>query len=320
MFYCKLLATISLCVILYNIRFINALEKIIIDTDAGADDAVAIFLILKSTNNILAITCSYGNTYVENVVINVLKILTIANRSDIPVYKGAQKALINEYKHDDSFFGSDGLGDFNFTENIIAKVDESKHAAVALIDIVKQYPNQITLLSIGPLTNIATAIALEPLFLKYLKNHIILGSSISGIGNILPNVEFNFYQDPESNYMVLNKTTNTTILFPWETAIQSYISMDWRKNVLGKINSTIINFLNKAERINLSNSNSWYASDAMAAATMLWPQLIIKSIETNVQPVIDGLARGSILVDYTNLTKKSKNARIIQSLDRKSVV
>lgn len=66
---------------------------------------------------------------------------------------------------------------------------------------------------------------MEPLFLKYLKNHIILGSSISGIGNILPNVEFNFYQDPESNYMVLNKTTNTTILFPWETAIQSYISM-----------------------------------------------------------------------------------------------
>ncbi|PBC25616.1 nucleoside hydrolase-like [Apis cerana] len=314
MFYCKLLATISLCVILHNIRFINALEKIIIDTDAGADDAVAIFLILKSTNNILAITCSYGNTYVENVVINVLKILTIANRSDIPVYKGAQKALINEYKNDDIFFGSDGLGDFNFTENIIAKVDESKHAAVALIDIVKQYPNQITLLSIGPSTNIATAIALEPLFLKYLKNHIILGSSISGIGNILPNVEFNFYQDPESNYMILNKAT-TTILFPWETAIQSYISMDWRKNVLGKINSTIINFLNKAERINLSSSNSWSASDAMAAAIILWPQLIIKSIETNVQPVIDGLARGSILVDYTNLTKKSKNVRIIQSFD-----
>lgn len=65
----------------------------------------------------------------------------------------------------------------------------------------------------------------------------------------------------------------------------------------------------------MSISNSWSASDAMAAATMLWPQLIIKSIETNVQPVIDGLARGSILVDYTNLTKKSKNAKIIQSFD-----
>lgn len=61
------------------------MEKIIIDTDAGADDAVAIFLILKSTNNILAITCSYGNTYVENVVINVLKILTIANRSNVSI-------------------------------------------------------------------------------------------------------------------------------------------------------------------------------------------------------------------------------------------
>lgn len=70
------------------LRPANALKKkIIIDTDAGADDAVAIFLILKSENDILAITCSYGNTYVKNTVTNVLKILTVANRSDVSTFQ-----------------------------------------------------------------------------------------------------------------------------------------------------------------------------------------------------------------------------------------
>ncbi|XP_024226445.1 pyrimidine-specific ribonucleoside hydrolase RihA isoform X1 [Bombus impatiens] len=322
LFCCNLFAIISFCLLLYSVssktflRSANVSKKIIIDTDAGADDAVAIFLTLKSEDNVLAITCSYGNTYMENVVINVLKILTVANRSDIPVYKGAHKALINGYNEytEDNYFGSDGLGDFNFIEEITAKVDESKHAAVALIDLVKQYPYQITLLSIGPSTNVATAIALEPLFLTYLKNHVVLGSSVSGVGNISPNIEFNFYQDPEGNYMILNKNT-TSVLLPWETAINSYITTDWRINVLGKINSSIVNFLNKAERKSLTKSNSWSISDGMAAAIMLQPQLVTRSIITNVSPVIDGLARGSVLVDYTNLTGKPKNAKIVQAID-----
>lgn len=87
-----------------------------------------------------------------------------------------------------------------------------------------EFLDEIILLSIGPSTNVATAIALEPSFLKHLKNHIILGGSVSGIGNVLPNIEFNFLQDPEGNFMILNKTRRS-VLFPWETSLNSYISM-----------------------------------------------------------------------------------------------
>ncbi|CAK9818095.1 Probable uridine nucleosidase 2 [Anthophora quadrimaculata] len=277
----KFIAIAFLFFMLCGVRSTDTLEKIIIDTDAGADDAVAILLTLKSESKgfkVIAITCSYGNTDLENVATNVLKILTVANRSDILVYKGARRALIYNHKSD-NVFGSDGLGDFNFTKKIIAKVDESKHAAVALIDLVKQYPGEITLLSLGPSTNVATAVALEPSFLKYLKNHVILGGSVNGV------------------------------------ALKSHISVDWRKNVLGKLKSDIVDFLNKAERVSLSNSNSWAVSDGMAAAVMIWPELITQSIETNVSPVFDGSARGSILVDYTNLTTREKNARIVQSFN-----
>ncbi|XP_076180600.1 uncharacterized protein LOC143153381 isoform X2 [Ptiloglossa arizonensis] len=309
----KYIAVISLCLVICSIRSVNTWPKVIIDTDAGADDAVAILLTLKSESRgfkVIAITCSYGNTYLDNVVENVLKILTVANRSDISVYKGAQKALLNEYKPS-NFFGFDGLGDFNFTEKIIAKLDKSKHAAVALVDLVNQYPGEITLLSLGPSTNVATAITLDPLFLKHLKGHVILGSSVSNIGNVLPNVEFNFHQDPESNYIILNHTT-TSILLPWETVTNSYISVDWRKETLGKKNSTIMNFLNKAEQKSLPHSTSWFSADAMAAAIMIWPEFIKTFTITNVIPVVDGMARGSVLVDYTNLTDRPKNVKIVQ--------
>lgn len=312
----KRIAAIFLGLVLCGIRSMDAVDKIIIDTDAGADDAIAILLALKSEetgHEIIAITCSYGNTKVENVVTNVLKILTVANRSDIPVYKGAEKSLMKDFVFDD-YFGEDGLGDFNFTEKIIARVDESKHAAVALVEFVKRYPGEITLLSIGPSTNVATAIALEPRFLKYLKSHTILGSSVAGLGNAAPNVEFNFAQDPEGNYMILNRTTSC-VLFPWETNVYNQVPLDWRTNVLGKINSTIVDFINNAERISIKKHKGWSAADAMAAATVLWPELITKSVVTNVYPVTDGSARGSVLVDYNGNTDRPKNAKIVQAFN-----
>ncbi|XP_076631399.1 uncharacterized protein LOC143346799 [Colletes latitarsis] len=314
--YIKCIAIIFFYVVIGSVRSNNVKQKVIIDTDAGADDAAAILLTLKSKPKefeVIAITCSYGNTYVGNVVENVLKILTVANRSDIPVYKGAQKALLKEYKPS-NYFGSDGLGDFNFTEKITAKLDKTKHAAVALVDLVNQYPAQIIILSIGPSTNIATAIALDPLFLKHLKSHIILGSSVSGIGNISPNVEFNFYQDPESNYIVLNNNKISTLL-SWETVINNNVPLDWRINTLGKINSTIVNFLNNADRKTISKHNEWSPADAMAAAVMIWPELIKTFTITNVSPVIDGMARGSVLVDYINSTGKPKNVKIVQTFN-----
>lgn len=87
---------------------------------------------------------------------------------------------------------------------------------------------------------------------------------------------------------------------------------DWRLNVLGKLNSTIMQFLNKAERVSLLGSSSWIYADAMAAALIRWPDFNRKSVVTNLSPVFTGMAKGSVLVDYTNLTGKPKNAEILQ--------
>lgn len=302
----------------------SAPGKLIIDTDAGADDAAAILLILKAEEQFLknqfetiAITCTYGNTRVDNVVQNVLKTLTIANRGDIPVYRGADKSLLYEYIPE-TYFGEDGFGDFNFTEHIIGSVITSHHAALEMVNLAKKYPGQVTLLALGPLTNVAIAITLDPSFISRLKNLVIMGASVAGVGNKSPNVEFNFAHDPESNFIVLNSTdVNPAILLPWETVKLTSATKEWRINTLGKLNSRISNFLNNAERISLIDMGErWNAADPMTAAILVLPKLIRKNITTNVYPVVDGIARGSILVDSTDLTQRPKNTIIVQEIDK----
>ncbi|XP_015187490.1 PREDICTED: probable uridine nucleosidase 2 [Polistes dominula] len=302
----------------FDVRYVGARSSVIIDTDPGSDDALAILLALaheKSSNGdfqVLAITCTYGNTYLENVEINVLKILQIANRTDIPVYSGSKKSLMYNYTSTD-YFGKDGLGDFQFDENITGKINRTKHASMAMIDLVKQFPGEITIICIGPLTNLATAIIMEPNLQDYVKNIIVMGGSVAGIGNFMPNVEFNFFSDPESNFIAINSTTRTPIvLLPWEVCVNHEISLKWRKNVFGKLNSTMVNFINKAERIALQSMTKWCPTDAITMAAVIWPGFIIKSILKNVYPVVDGTARGSILVDYIESTGRLKNTKIIQ--------
>ncbi|XP_051160050.1 inosine-uridine preferring nucleoside hydrolase-like isoform X2 [Leptopilina boulardi] len=295
-------------------------RKIIIDTDAGADDAVAILLALKyeaankNDIDIIAITCTYGNTKRENVEKNVLKTLIIANRTDIPIYGGAESPLVKHWE-DNHYFGIDGFGDFHFDKKIPISVNRSKHASVALIDLVKSNPNEVSIIALAPLTNIAMAIKLDPTFINFVKEFYIIGSSISGIGNVSPNVEFNFGADPESSFIVFNSSTKPNILIPWELALESPITKKWRNNVFGELKSKAVKFLNQAEAIVLINADSWISIDAIVIATFCWPNLINNSWTTNITPVYDGAAQGSVLVDYLNITGKLHNAKIIKSFD-----
>ncbi|XP_043473440.1 probable uridine nucleosidase 2 isoform X2 [Leptopilina heterotoma] len=299
---------------------VNKPKKIIIDTDAGGDDAVAILLALnyeaihKDKIEIIAITCTHGNTEEINVEQNVLKILTVAKRDDISVYGGAKRALINNYKGI-PFYGKDGLGDFEFTEEIIAKVNKSSLAAVALINFIKMYPGEVTIIALGPLTNLALATRLDSTFMENVGELIIMGSSVAGIGNEMPNVEFNFAIDPESNFIVMNSTTKPCILLPWETVLNYQAGEKFRKEVFGKLNSPSVKFLNKVEYNHLVNATRWSSVDTIAVSIAIWPNIVKKFIITNVTPVFDGAAKGSVLVDYKNSSGKQKNAKIIQSYD-----
>ncbi|XP_024943707.1 probable uridine nucleosidase 2 isoform X2 [Cephus cinctus] len=299
----------------------SSLGKVIIDVDAGPDDALALLLALASEkidNNgleVLAVTCTYGNTVLENVITNVRKTLTVANRSDISIYAGAAKPLIQKYTPD-KYFGEDGLGDFDFEDEITAQLNKSEQAALIMVSLVQQYPGEVTILALGPLTNLALAMSLDATFADHVKQLYIMGSSVANRGNIQSNLEFNFSLDPESNFIVLNATTSSrSVLCPWETNLKLPITRDWRENVLGSLNSKAIKFLNKAERISITYSTNWYSADTVCVASLLWPEFIRELTVTNTYPVIDGSARGSVIVDYTYSSGRPNNTDIVQLVD-----
>ncbi|XP_011505012.1 PREDICTED: probable uridine nucleosidase 2 [Ceratosolen solmsi marchali] len=294
----------------------NNSMKLIIDTDAGGDDAVAIFLLLANKNiQIIAITCVYGNTEEKNVENNVLKILTIANRTDIPVYGGSAKPLLKNYSRD-NFFGNDGFGDFQFDKNITATIDRSKHASIAIIELSKAYSDDINILTLGALTNIALAASLDSNFTQRINKFYVMGSIIdeSMQSKINPNIEFNFGLDPDSNAIFFNSTVNRKILIlPWDVVLKEAIAKKWRTDILGNVNSQVIQYLNKIEAVALKKTKAWFTSDTIIASILLWPDLVTTFLEAKLSAVNCGPFKGSVLVESINVESRQKNVEIVRN-------
>ncbi|KAF7994598.1 hypothetical protein HCN44_004070 [Aphidius gifuensis] len=283
-------------------------EKLLIDTDGGPDDAVAILLAISSfisrNNNtkkfdIVGITCTYGNAYLKDVEKNVLKTLTIANVTNIPVYSGAEKPLKNNFTLE-NYFGADGFGDFVFDKNITINIDRSKNATTALIDLAKIHSKKLTILALGPLTNIAEAIKLDPNFVGNVNKFYIMGGSISGGGNMGPNLEFNFMLDPESNKIVLDSLNGeSSYLIPWEPLSQTNISTEWKQTAIDKMNTTTTEFLRLAFAKTPKNP-LWIPADALAVAVIMWKtENFIEKKQAIVNSIIDKPHYGEISVNYT---------------------
>lgn len=183
-------------------------KKIIIDTDPGQDDAMAIMLAVKSgLFNILALTTVCGNSTIANTTRNARFILKILDRDDIPVFSGARKPLkrklIQAVVHGKT--GLEGIDPKNpakLTNNAVDKI----------LELIKKYPNEITLVTLAPLTNIAKAIIKNPFTMKKVKEIIIMGGAIKVPGNKNRVAEFNIFVDPEAAEIVFQFPIRKTIV------------------------------------------------------------------------------------------------------------
>lgn len=173
-------------------------RKIVIDTDPGIDDAMAIFYALASPElEVVGLTTIFGNVETELATTNALRLLEIAGRSDIPVAHGADKPLAMPYRGAVAFVhGSDGQGDVFLPPPTTAPVDAD--AADFLIRAAMESPGEITLVPLGPLTNVALAMQREPQFTSNLAEIVLMGGSAFGGGNASPAAEANILNDPEA--------------------------------------------------------------------------------------------------------------------------
>jgi inosine-uridine nucleoside N-ribohydrolase len=178
------------------------MTRIILDTDPGIDDALAIFLALASPEiQLEAITTVSGNVDVEQTTRNALALLTLAKRGDIPVARGSRYPLVRKPVDAAYVHGSNGLGDVALPTPTIEPV--SHHAVDLIVQTVMDNPGEITLVAIGPLTNIALAIRREPAIIQHVHEVVLMGGALRVPGNTTPSAEFNIFADPHAAHIVL---------------------------------------------------------------------------------------------------------------------
>jgi len=177
-----------------------AAKKIIFDTDPGTDDALALMLALNSPElDVRAITVVPGNVTAEMGLENALRMVSLANRCDIPVAGGAKHPLFQKLITAEFWHGKNGLADIELPASK-CRVDP-RFGPDLIIHLVHAYPHDITLVPVGPLTNIALALQKDPSIVPLVKEVIIMGGSISG-GNVNAAAEANIYNDPEAAQIV----------------------------------------------------------------------------------------------------------------------
>ena len=187
-----------------------ARRRVIIDTDPGVDDAVALLLAMSSRElQIEAITPVAGNARVEVTLSNALRLVEIAGRGDIPVAGGASRPLKRRLVTACEAHGENGLGGVQFPEPKIQPVSET--APQLIRRTVRQSPGDISIITLGPLTNLALAFQDDPELPSMIRGITMMGGSLSG-GNMTPAAEFNFYVDPEAAAVVFRSGAPLTMV------------------------------------------------------------------------------------------------------------
>lgn len=187
-------------------------RKLLIDTDPGVDDAMAIYYALASPEfEVVGLTTIFGNHHTDVCTTNALRLLEIAGRTDIPVARGAARPLAMPYRGPADFVhGEDGQGNVFLPAPTTSPV--AADAARFIIDTVMAAPGEITLVPLGPLTNVAMAMILEPALSSNLAGIVLMGGAAFCSGNASPAAEANIINDPEAADIVFGADCPITML------------------------------------------------------------------------------------------------------------
>ena len=293
------------------------MRHILIDTDTGSDDAVALVMALNNSKiSIEAITVVAGNIPVEQGLQNALYTVELCNKK-IPVYLGEGKPLKRALRTSEFFHGQDGLGDIGL--DLKGRKATEGNAIDIIIEKVYQLGNSLEIVALGPLTNLAIAIKRNPRIISKIKNCFIMGGTAFGPGNITPFSEFNFWVDPEAADIVLQSGMKITMI-DWD-ATKKYAWFDSKtiksiNNIntpLSKFSMDIQNNPKKYKKKKYGNETIELA-DPLAMAIALDPSIVMESKKYNVKINLSNEEhRGENILNE----KDEKNTTIILKASRK---
>lgn len=296
------------------------MKRIIIDCDPGIDDAQAIMMAYMHPDvKIEAIMSVSGNVGVEQTTANILKILDVLDADPVPVFRGAKSGLVEQGENASFVHGEDGLGDVDLP--VSDRKVEQDPAALGLIRLAKENPGELELIAIGPLTNLALALRLDPDLPSRFKRLVIMGGAHFAQGNTdnLP-AEFNIYADPDAAAVVFDNWHELTMV-TWEATVSHGLPMKAYKSLF-KYDNPRSKFLEKVSKPTLEflqkvlNRNMSFAADPLAMAVLIEPEIVTEGKKKFVQIERFGrLSRGMTVVDWWDLSKKPPNVNIVLKVD-----
>jgi len=293
-------------------------RKIIIDTDPGQDDAVAILLALASPEelDVLGIVAVAGNVGLANNSRNALKVVELSGRTDVPVYAGCARPLRRALVTAEHVHGDTGLNGPDLPEPAIAL--QKQHGVDFIIETLLAHdPGTVTLCTLGPLTNIAMALNKAPEIASRIAEIVMMGGAYFEVGNITPTAEFNIYVDPEAADIVLRSGAPVTML-PLDVThmIQSTPERIAAIRRLGnRAGTAVSSMLTYSETFDL-HKYGWAGAplhDPTVIAYLLQPDLFAGRLCNVTVETASELTLGMTVADYWHVTRRDRNVNFLRS-------
>ena len=294
-------------------------RDIIIDTDPGQDDAVAILLALASPElNVLGLTCVAGNVPLERTSFNARQVCELAGRADVPVFAGCDRPMGRGLVTAEHVHGASGLDGAPLPDPVMTV--QSTHAVDFIIDSLRAAPPKtITLCPLGPLTNIATALQRAPDIAERIAQVVLMGGAYFEVGNITPAAEFNIYVDPEAAQLVFQSGLDLVVA-PLDVTHKALTNPAWSAALRAKnhpVCEVVAGWTEFFERFDTEKYGSEGAPlhDPCVIAYLIAPELFSgRRINVEIETQSE-LTRGMTVADWWRVTDRPANALFLGQID-----
>ena len=293
--------------------------NLVLDLDTGIDDAIALSIAAKDESiNLLGVTCTYGNVTVDESAYNTLALLSLLDRSDVPVYKGRDRALLSSspyFPHEAGrkIHGPKGSGDITLKES---KRSIEKINAIDYLSSLMMKRDDFTIITTGPMTNLASVLSSYPTLSSWKGKVIFMGGALTVRGNVNHFAEANIFKDPEAAKIVVESGLDVTMIgldVTERTRLYRTNAEKWKErgSEIGETLGSMLDYYID----NTLGMDETYVHDPSAVIASLHPEYysflpLPLTVET------EGLDRGRVVVDEKRLLDRDKMVKVALDVDR----
>ena len=291
---------------------------LLIDTDPGVDDALALLMAFADArHDVVALTIAAGNVGLDHTVRNALKLCEVIGREDVPVFAGSPDPLLHPALDAAHVHGRDGYGDVGLPPPV--RQAEAENAALAILRLSHEHDGQLMLVMLGPLTNLALALKLDPTLPRRIGHIVVMGGALTCHGNITPVAEFNIAFDPEAAHVVFSAFPQVRVS-DWEATVahglplpqaETWLAADTQQARFYELISRKTRALSEDAK-----GDRWYTADALAMAWALNPEAAQRVEHRPLSIEMGGAFRGATLVDWNRQTGRPDNCELLMAYDQ----